>query len=462
MTVRNRGEERSHRGHGRILFLVLGAAVLIPAGGVRGQQAPAPLTLSEAISLALDHHPAVGQADARHAAAASAVRQVRGPLYPNLSVESNLTRFQEPMVVAPLHGFDPTAPPSFDRSLVQGYLSAGYLLWDGGARSARIHQAEAGEGVAGAGREVAQMEVAAQVSAAYLAVLSNEDLLEAAESQRTALEGELNRVEQFLGQGKAARVDLLRVQAALSRAEASEISVRSDLDVARGRLARLTGLDEGAVLARGLSRVRLTISEPPSTDEALSVARATNPDLATARQRLVGATAGAREAEAAWFPRLEAGGRYTDYGTLSGGHTQEWQASLRVSYPLFTGGARAGERGRALAEERQASEGLRLAELTVEDDVQSALAAVTESRARRDALEQAVTQAEEVTRIEALSLEAGAGVQTDYLQAQAELYQTRASLAQARHGEVLARIHLARVMGDLTLSWIEENTEVQR
>ncbi len=121
-----------------------------------------------------------------------------------------------------------------------------------------------------------------------------------------------------------------------------------------------------------------------------------------------------------------------------------------------------GEQERARAEARQASEGLRLAELSLEDDVQSAEASVSESRARREALEQAVAQAEEVTRIEALSLEAGAGVQTDYLQAQAELFQTRASLAQARHGEVLARIQLARVMGELTLTWIDENTEVER
>lgn len=462
MTVRRRGDRRPRRGHGRASPVILGLAVLVPLGKARGQEPPAPLTLSEAISLALDHHPAVGQAEALHAAAASAVRQARGALYPALSVEGNLTRFQEPMVVAPLHGFDPTAPPTFDRSLAQGYLSAGYLLWDGGARAARIHQAEAGEGMAGAGREGAQMEVAAQVSAAYLEVLSQRDLLEAAESQRTALEGELSRVEQFLGQGKAARVDLLRVQAALSRAEASEISVRSNLEVARGRLARLTGLDEREVSARGLGRVRLRIPEPPSQGEALAAAREANPDLAAARQRLAGASAGAREAEAAWFPRLQAGGRYTDYGTLSGGHSQEWQASLRVSYPLFTGGARVGEQERARAEARQASEGLRLAELSLEDDVERAEASVSESRARREALEQAVAQAEEVTRIEALSLEAGAGVQTDYLQAQAELFQTRASLAQARHGEVLARIQLARVMGELTLTWIDENTEVER
>ena len=77
-------------------------------------------------------------------------------------------------------------------------------------------------------------------------------------------------------------------------------------------------------------------------------------------------------------------------------------------------------------------------------------------------LELAVAQSEEVARIEALALEAGAGVQTDFLRAQAELFQARASLSQARHGEIMARIELARVRGELSLAWIQDNMEMVR
>jgi outer membrane protein TolC len=100
--------------------------------------------------------------------------------------------------------------------------------------------------------------------------------------------------------------------------------------------------------------------------------------------------------------------------------------------------------------------------MAVEEGVEEALAAMVETRARREALERAAAQAEEVARIEAMALEVGAGVQTDFLRAQAELFQSRAALAQARHGEVLAGLQLARVTGELTLSWIQENTEVGR
>jgi outer membrane protein len=306
------------------------------------------------------------------------------------------------------------------------------------------------------------MDVVGQVSAAYLEVLSILELLEAAARQRGALEAEQERVRQFLAEGKAARVDLLRVQASLSQAEAVEISLRSRLDVARGRLARLTGLAVIEIRNRELARVGLRSMPSLESQGALDRARRESPDLAMARQQLAGASAGVREARASWFPTVQMAGAYSEFGALDGGHTQEWQGMIQFSYPLFTGGAREGQREKAMAEERRASEALRRVELAVEEGVEEALAAVVETRARREALERAVVQADEVARIEALALEVGAGIQTDFLRAEAELFQSRASLAEARHGEVLAGIHLARMTGELTSGWIRENTEVVR
>ena len=211
-----------------------------------------------------------------------------------------------------------------------------------------------------------------------------------------------------------------------------------------------------------LVRVAAREGAVPSRGEVLASARSVNPDLTRARRLLEGASAAVGETRAAWFPKVEAGGRYANFGTLDGGHVQEWQGLLQISYPLFSGGAIKGDRERALAEERRAGENLRLAEMGVEDEAESALASVREAGALRAALALAAAQSEEVARIVALALEAGAGVQTDFLRAQAELFQARAALAQARHGEILARIQLARVKGELTLDWIQENMEAVR
>ena len=420
------------------------------------------LTLSEAVALALGSHPAVGQARAAGDVAGARVKQARSALLPTLAGQGSLAWYEEPMVVAPLHEFDPMNPPTFDQNLVQGALSLGYTLFDGGARGARIRQAEAGERAVEAGGADAGMTVMAQVSASFLGVLSGEELLTAVLGQKAALSAELERVGLFLEEGKAARVELLRVEATLSRIAAREISARVDVELARNRLARLTGLEAGAVRRMALASVSPVGGVVADEELILASARETNPGLARAREELAGAKAGTRVASAAWLPKVEAAGRYADFGTLDGGHVQEWQGALQISYPIFTGGAREGERERAVAEERRVAEALRLTEMVVEDEVETALASVREAAALRVALELAAEQSEEVARIEALALEAGAGVQTDFLRAQAELFQARASLSQARHGEILALIQLARVKGALSMEWIQENMEMVR
>jgi outer membrane protein TolC len=306
------------------------------------------------------------------------------------------------------------------------------------------------------------MDLIAEVSSAFLSVISSVELLDAAERQREALRAEEERVRQFLAEGKAARVDLLRVQASLSQAEATEISIRSRLQVAWGRLGRVTGIPKEQIQTRGLVRSGFGASGVEALPVALGRALEASPEMALGRHQLAGASAGVREADAAWLPTVNLAGAYSDFGTLEGGHVQEWQGTLQISYPLFTGGARDGRRQKAAADERRAAEALRRIEMAVEEGVEEAVALVTESRARREALERAVEQAEEVARIEALALEVGAGVQTDFLRAQAEFFQAQAALTEARHSEAMAGIRLARVMGDLTPEWIRETMEVIR
>lgn len=444
------------------------ALVVLPAGASgQSHQDASPrdtgtLTLFEAVAMAIQHHPAIGEARAQTEAASGVTTQSKASRLPFLSAQASLARFQEPSLVAPLHGFDLTMAPEFDRNLTRGNLTLSYSLYDGGGRGARIGRAESGEAMAMAGETATQMDITAQVTAAYLDLLTTAELLEASEAQGDAFFAEEARVQDFLSEGRAARVDLLRVQAALSRWEATAISLRSKMEVAQGRLARLTGLSGEEVRLRRLMPVQLTPRRVESQAVALEKATEASPELAFARHQLSGASAGVREAKANWFPQLQAGGSYSEYGALDGSHSFEWQGSIQLSYPLFTGGARRGEMDRAKAQERKASEALRRTELIVEDGVQEALAAVVEARAVSEALEEGVAQAEEVARIEALALEVGSGVQTDYLRAQAELFQSRAALAQARHGEIMAGIQLVRITGELDLDWLRDNMEVVR
>lgn len=433
------------------------ATLALPAGSrLAGQELdpPARLTLGAAVERALAYHPRVRAVQWAEQGAAAGLGVAAAERFPQLALQATLTRFEEPMIVAPLHGFDPTRPPEFSQTLAQGIVSLSYTLFDGGARGARVASARADLEAAGAGLAATEAELVADVARSYLGVLTARGIHEAQEQGITALAAERARVEQLLAEGTAAQVQLLRVQAALAEAEAARVSAVADLGLAERRLARLLGVDLGRARAPLLEEVRFAEVGPPERDAALASAARQNERLAEARWRFAGVQRDRRAAVAAWFPRLEVVGGYLGFGSRSGDLTTEWQAGVRLSYPIFAGGGRAHRVAAASARARSAEQQVRLVELETAEAADRAVSAVVEQRARVAAQESAVRHLSEVARIELLSLEAGAGTEADYLQAEAALRRARAALVAARHAEIVARIELAHVSGTLTPAWL--------
>jgi len=456
------------------------------AGPVLAEPQGAPdstvLTLGEAVSSALAAHPTVGVARAEVDRAGAMVGEARSAYLPSVLAEGTLTRSEHPLVVAPLHGFNPQSPPAFADELVQGHLTVSYTLFDGGARRARLRRASASEEAASQGLAVAEAALLGEVTRAYLEVVSARELVLAHGRRVAALERERERAERMLAEGRAARVLVLRAGAALSAARADSVGAALTAEVAERELARLMGVEPERLAGRPLAPLGAPAPGPegegepagavataphaagtafaaPARAAVLERARTASPELQRARSQLEAARAARAEATAAWFPRFQLVGRYADYGTTAGDFQAEWQAGVQLTYPLFTAGSRQAASERADAEVRAAAEQLRLAELKLAQAVDRAAAAVEAARARVAALEAAVEQGAEVVRIERLSLEEGAGVQSDYLTAEAELLRARAALTEARAQEIIARVELARVAGELTPEWLARNLE---
>ena len=443
------------------------AGLVLLGSPVAAQQ---PLTIADAVARAERVHPAVAAAVAGQARAASGRAEAEASRLPVLSLDANATQHAEPMVVAPLHGFDPLDPPEFERTLFQAGLNLSYTLFDGGARGARIGRAERLETAAGAVARATRQALAAQVASAYLRVLARREQLDAQRARLSAVTGERARAALLFAEGRAARLVSLRAEAAVSAAAADTVDGAGQLDVAERVLARLLALEADTLRALALAPVRAAspaaVVAPPGgerpNDVVLEIALGHNPEVARARAQLDAARRGVGEARALWLPRLQLGARYVEYASSAGREAGEWQTGIQVGYPLFTGGARTAARDRAEAEVAAAGAELRSVELRVADAVDGALSAWASAAARATALEGALAQATEVVRIEKLALDEGAGVQTDYLAAEAELLRMRSALTDARYAVLLARVELARVTGELGSDWLRTNLESGR
>lgn len=460
-----------------VVFATVAAAVLAAAGpagaapgpgggppGADGDGAPpdSALSLVRAAALAVARYPSASAARAGESAARATVDEEEADRLPSLLLSGSAVRYEEPMIARPIHGFTPGTAPPFDETLLQGRASLRYTLFDGGARGSRIRASRSRAAAAGAARMAAEDRLVVAVASTYVDVLGRGELLRAHDRRLRALRSERDRVRRLLEVGRIAPVDSLRIEASLASARAEKVAVASSLEVAERELARLTGLPADSTREEHLREVALAAPAIPTRDELVRRAVAANPGVREVREELAAAEAGAGAARSAYWPRLELAGDWTAWGSAEHSTVDEWNAGVRVSFPLFTGGARGRAVARADARRDGARDAVRLAELEAGRAVDRALSALDEARARVAALEVAAARSREVADAEALRLEAGRGTQTDYLDAEADLLATRAALIRARYGEIAARISLARATGSLDPGWLEENVGADR
>lgn len=412
------------------------------------------------VQRALQNFPTVRAAMAAEDEARAARGEAVASRWPSLQLTARATQFEEPSLVTPFHGFTPGTLPAFDRSVFTANLSARYTLFDGGGRGARVRQATSRAEAASARRDAETQSIVARTLTSYLAVLTRRDVLRAHDRRRAALAGESDRASQLFRSGRAARVEVLRAEATLARAEAERVQAAALLDAAERDLARLAGTTPDSARATNLASVALADTALPDRESVRRRALDASPFVVRAVAEVAASRAGAAAARSARWPGVQLFGNYNGWSDDDGHDALEWNAGAELAYPLFTGGARRHAIERSDAARRGAEAVRRQAELELEESLDTAWTTIVESRARVQSLETAVARSEEVARVEALALEAGSGTQTDYLAAEAEQLASRAALAEARNAEIASRAALARAAGELDLDWIARALEV--
>jgi len=433
-------------------FAALLSIVLFWSRPARCDEARFPLL--EAVDCAITYYPTIAVSAASRDAAGAALGLAEADKYPVFSLGGALTHYQEPMVVFPIHAFTPNQTPPFDRTLYQVFGELSYTLFDGGARSSRIAGSQADEKGAEALLDGAGQSLLSLVVGAYLQGLGDVRALEAHDHSIAALESEHARVLQLFDVGRAARIETLRVEAAIASARAERVAVASSLDRAERNLARLTGTLVEDTRARRLVPVSLVQTSLPSREELREKALSASPTIRAAQQRHGAAESDVTAARSGRFPDVRVNAAYVNYASFSGMNQLEWNVGLRVAYPLFTGGAVSSSIARAEANARRVAEEVRLATLEVEQGLDRALSGIDEADARLRSLTTAMRSLEEVARIERLSLETGTGTQTDYLRAEADLLASRAERIRAEYGVIFAHTELARATGQLSREWL--------
>lgn len=327
-------------------------------------------------------------------------------------------------------------------------LSVTQPLYTGGRVHARLRAAEA---QIRAGREQlrrAELDLIQRVTAAYVAVRRDEQLLFLARDTVRVLEQYYSDTQARAEVRTVTMTDLQQSRARLAQARTQAIAIEEQLAVSRAQFLAAVGRSPG------------TLDPPPpldqlpaSIDEAFNAAEANSPQLLAATYTEEASRARVSLARAAGMPNVAARfemRRDPQQPYLPGPHDESKAASVVLSQPLLSGGQiRSGVR-QAVEENTRDRLTLEDTRLQVIQNVAMGWERLVSLRRQMSTLEEEVSANElafyGVREEEKFALRSNIEV----LNAAAELSNAQQNLARTRAAEYVARVQLLAVTGVLT------------
>jgi outer membrane protein len=417
--------------------------------GAWAQQAvePSPLTLQQAVNVALEKNPLRKAAMAETRVASADVREARSFLMPRLTFSETAARGNDPVYVFgsklrqqrfttgdfALNKLNTPLPFGNFTTRFGGSwnLFDSFASWHGVNRAKQMNEA------AGHQLERTDQEIVFRVVDAYYGVLLAMKQLDVAQQSAKTAQAIMDRSQARFESGLVVESDFLSAKVRMAARQQELIRARNNVDLARAQLNLAMGVAMDSLFqpSEALAERSLPI---PALPEAEKQALASRPDL----KRISAEEAAQRQsvsiAKSSFGPRVNAfAGWETDNPTfVAGGGGNNWLGGIEVQFDIFQGGAKRAElsRQRALEEKvaamkQAASDGVRLEVRRAYYDVDASGQQVEVARA-------VIAQAQESLRINQDRYDSGLSTITDLLGAE-----EAARRSQTDYWEAVYRFH---------------------
>ncbi len=402
-------------------------------------QAPGPLSVAEAVRIALKQSPAIAAARADLRAAQAETRGARAMAGPQVSANTFVTAGDMESMV----GSAPDVTPAFSRDVpARGFVvqnvSVMVPIYTGGRLSGQVRAASSDA-------DSVRLDVALAVKEAYYRALLAAELAKVAQGRLDADTGVVRTTQAQLDAGKGIEASVRRAEAEQADAQRELTAARNDQAKALLDLQAATGADmsEAIALTDGLA------SAAPAGDlnAALAEAARLRPELAAARARVSAAGAQAGAARGSLQPQVYGALMADAFADHDMNAATGYTAGIAVGLPLFDGGQRRAEVARATAMRERAEADAREAALRVEKEVRQAWLDVRTAEATYANAQAAVRAAQAAYDVVALRVQNQKSVQVELLDALAALTRARGSVAQALYDAAVAAARLERAVG---------------
>jgi outer membrane protein TolC len=421
--------------------------------------AQAPMSLKEAVQVALEKNQSIVASKASTLSAESGIAEARAGFSPKVDYSESWTRSNNPVLVfsslLTQHQFEernfllgPLNRPGFLNNF-QSLVTVDQPLYDAGKTNHAIRSAELTKGIAVENSRLTQTEVIAGVVKAYYDQLLSVQRLIATNKAMDSAEADLARAQAIRSVGMSTDVDVLSIRVHLAGVREQQIRRSADQDVARAALNDVLGmpLDTSHTLSTQLAPMtqavtplsvyekRALLDRPDARQLKLSTSLVEN-QAAEARSSLLPTVAvhGAFESDRQQFYRL--GGA-------------NWLVSVGLHWNLFNGFS---DKARIEASQfalRRTEADQKRASSTIQLQVRAAYADLRAARERIEVAKASVAEAEESLRITQNRYESGMSNVTDLLRTETAVLESRTRYLTAVRDQRVAAAMLEMAAGTL-------------
>jgi outer membrane protein len=408
--------------------------------------------LPSAIELALKNNPSLRTVQWSIETERYAIDAARAERMPKIDFGAGATRYRYPMPLVPIVlelPFSNVQIPNFESTIYDTGAFFKLALFKGGRITRNIRIAETRKALAEDNYTAARQDLVYNVTSVYHKILQLQKLLASNEAMARQMESHRNNVDQFLRAGTVPRVDLLSTEVELAHAKQNVLLVRNNLESAFDLLKNLMGMDDVEASITIVEPVPAGVIYPPD-EEAVSTALRQRPDYRAVAKKQQIAAERVKMAKGKRFPDVNAAAEYTKRAGEATDFKENWSVGARMTIPLFDGGLIRSEIGRERVELERVKEEERALKLSIMREVRDALLNVANATDRMDAAKAAITNAQEVLRVERLKYDTGAGTNTNVIDAQTALLRAETDAHQAAYDKEVGYALLVRCMGAYT------------
>ena len=405
---------------------------------------------------AKDNDAMLGAANASFAASKELVPQARSLLLPSIGGQVNTSKTNRDILLRGQPALGETYNDNgWNAQLRQPVLNLASWYTLGSAKSSVK--------AAGMQLEAESQDLIVRVIEAYLNILRTKDRLDTTSAEVTAVQRQLEQVQQRFEVGLVAITDVLESQAVYDSTVVRRIQAESDHDISFETLITLTGRSYDQ-LARLSQTLPIVDPNPKDEEEWVTTALRSNLGIKAAAAQLAAARSNVRARRSDHLPTIDATATYADsvtggqnfFGGAGDTTTENTIYALSLTVPLYQGGAVRSKVREANARVVQSQEQLLNQKRTVTRNTRNLFKSVATDVVRVEARLKAIRSSQSALEATETGYEVGTRNIVDVLQAQQRLFSTQFDYADSRYNYVVNLMRLKQATGKLTQEDLEE------